>query len=256
MSTTQAIVVDTKPFETGLSRFKKEAESIIVKDQQDYIMACQLALDVRSYVKDVKSKMKPGIDSAKAHLDFLKNEMSKYVTPAEMIDQIVSQKAEAWKRAEREAAERERQREQQRVEAEARAKAEAERKEAERIAAEQRKAREAELAEMRKAGEIKAREAEKLRKEAEAQEQRARELAAQQEAEAAKNVPIVRVETAVPKVAGIKARVNWKYRIIDASKLPRQYLMPDDVKIGSFVRSNKQSGEVIPGVEAFSEDGI
>jgi uncharacterized protein YhaN len=253
---TQAIVVDTKPFESGLAKFKCEAEAIVVKNQTDYVVACQLALDVRAYVKDVKAKMKPGIDSAKSHLDFLKNEMAKYVTPAETIDQIVSKKAEDWKRAEREAAERERQREQQRVEAEARAKAEAERREAERVAKEQREAREKELEAQRKAGEIGKREQERLRKQAEEDERKAKELAAQQAAEAAKNVPVVKVKAAVPKVSGIKALVNWKFRIVDASKLPRQFLMPDEVAIGQEVRRLKKEGEVIPGVEAYSEDGI
>jgi hypothetical protein len=32
--------------------------------------------------------------------------------------------------------------------------------------------------------------------------------------------------------------------------------MPDEVAIGQFVREMKQAGEVIPGVEAYSEDGI
>lgn len=255
-ATTQIELLDTRPFETGLAKLKYDADAIVVRNQQDYITACQLALDVRAYVKDVKAKMKPGIDSAKSHLDFLKNEMTKYTAPAELIDSVVSKKAEEWKRAEREAAERERQRIQAQAEAEARAKAEAERREAERIAAEQRKAREKELEAARKAGEIKAKEAERLRKQAEEDERKARELAARQCEETAKAVPVVKVEAAVPKVAGIKARVNWKFRIVDETKIPRQYLTPDLTSIGYFVRETKKAGEVIPGVEAYSEDGI
>jgi len=256
MSTQQIVPVDTKPFESGLAKFREEANAIVVKDQQDYVVACQLALDVRAYVKDVKAKMKPGIDSATAHLNFLKNELAKYVTPAQQIDEIVSRKAEDWKRAEREAAERERQRIQAEAEAAARRRAEEERREAERIAAEQRKEREAELRRQREAGEIKAREAERLRKQAEEDERKARELAAKQAEETAKAVPVVTVAPAVPKVAGIKARVNWKFRIVDSSKLPRQFLKADEVAIGEYVRKEKRAGEVIPGVEAYSEDGI
>lgn len=64
------------------------------------------------------------------------------------------------------------------------------------------------------------------------------------------------VAPTIPKVAGIKARINWKFRIVDASKIPAAYLMPNEVKIGQFVRDSKRAGEVIPGVEAYSEDGI
>jgi len=259
MSTQQIVPVDTKPFEAGLAKFRQDAESITVKDQGDYVIACQLALDVRAYIKDVKAKMKPGIESAQAHLNFLKNEMSKYITPAEQIDQTISRKAEGWKRAEREAAERERQRIQAEAEAAARRKAEEERREAERIAAEQRKEREAELKHQREAGEIKAREAEKLRKQAEEDERKARELAAKQAAETEKAVPVVTVAPAVPKVAGIKARVNWKFRILDASKVKTEFTMPDEVKIGQIVRSMKDKAgaeALVGGIEVYTEDSI
>ena len=240
----------------GLSLFRWQAQAIVVSDQHGYITACQLALDVRAYMKDVKAKLGPGIDSAKQHLQRLQNDMNAYLAPAKEIDEIVSRKAEEWKRAEREAAFREQERIRLEAEAKQRQKAEEERREAERVAAEQRKAREAELEAQRKAGEIGKREEARLAKQAAEDEAKARELAAKQAAETAAAVPEIKVAPAVPKVAGIKARENWKFRITDASKLPRAYLMADEVAIGQFVRKTKKAGEVIPGVEAYSEDGI
>jgi hypothetical protein len=40
---------------------------------------------------------------------------------------------------------------------------------------------------------------------------------------------------------------------VDESKIPRQYLVPNDVSIGYFVRQTKKAGEVIPGIEAYLE---
>ena len=263
MNATQQQVTEIIPhgdviegIEGGLAKLKQHAQSIEVRDQSGYIAACQLALDARAYMKDVKAKLSPGIESAKGHLQKLQNHMKAYLAPAQEIDEIASRKAEDWKRAEREAAAREQERIRLENEAKARQRAEEERRVAELIAREQRIAREKELAEMRKAGEIKAREAERLRKQAEEQERKARELAARQAEESAKAVPEIRVQANVPKVAGIKARVNWKFRITDATRIPREFLVADEVKIGQFVREHKHAGEVIPGVEAYSEDSI
>lgn len=172
--------------------------------------------------------------------------MKAYTAPAEEINETISRKAEDWKRAEREAAWREQERIRLEAEAKQRQKAEEERREAERVAREQRIAREKELEAQRKSGEIKAREAERLKKQAAEDEAKARELAAKQAVETAAAVPEIRVAPAVPKVAGIKARVNYKFRIVDVTKLPGQYLMADEVKIGQFVRETKKVGEVIP----------
>jgi hypothetical protein len=211
MSTSGTEIVKAT-LDQGLSLFRAQAQAIVVKDQQGYVTACQLALDVRAYIKDVKSKLGPGIDSAKLHLQRLQNDMKAYTAPAEEINELVSRKAEDWKRAEREAAWREQE-------------------------AINRKARE----------------------EQERIDAKAREEARAKHAKIPMPTPPpppVTVVPSVPKVAGIKARVNWKFRIVDANKIPREYLMPDDVKIGQMVRATKVVGEVIPGVEAYSEDGI
>ena len=119
--------------------------------------------------------------------------------------------------------------------------------------------REKELEAQRKAGEINKREQARLAKIAAEEEAAAKKLAAEQAVQTAAAVPEIRVEPSVPKVAGIKARVNWKFRIVDANKIPHLFLMPDEVAIGQEVRRLKDKAkaeEVIPGIEVWSEDGI
>ena len=48
---------------------------------------------------------------------------------------------------------------------------------------------------------------------------------------------------------------NWKFRVADASKIPREYMMPDLVKIGGVVRATRGT-MLIPGIEAYPENTI
>lgn len=52
--------------------------------------------------------------------------------------------------------------------------------------------------------------------------------------------------------AGTSVRYNWKHRIIDADAIPREWLIPDEKRIGEYVRAMKDKSS-IPGVEAYSE---
>lgn len=63
------------------------------------------------------------------------------------------------------------------------------------------------------------------------------------------------VESSVPKVEGLTTRQNWKFRIVDATKIPREYLIPDETKIGQMVRTMKGDTS-IPGVEAYAETSL
>lgn len=253
MSTSVEVI---KSIETPLENLKARVEAIVVKDQAGYVSACELVKEGRSFIKDVGFKLDPGIESSKKHLEFLKGEKEKYVGPAKQIVAIAEQKAEAWKAEERRKAAAEEERINAQRRAEAARLAEEQRRKDEAAALELRKQREKEIEEARKAGEINRREAAKLAKQAEEERLVAQELARKQAAEAAAAVQDVKVKAAVPTVAGIRARVNWKFRITNASKIPAQFLMPDEVKIGQFVRNTKQAGEVIPGVEAYAEDSI
>lgn len=114
----------------------------------------------------------------------------------------------------------------------------------------------------RKAREVARAEEDRLRAIAEEERQRAVEAAkAEGNKKEAKTiaaqplaVPIVRVESAVPKVAGTTKRVVFSFQIIDANKVPRQFLCVDESAVRAFVNAKKEAGEVIPGVLVTREE--
>ena len=253
MSETRMAVIDTQQIEAGLASLKQTADSIVVQDAQTCLAAKIAQRDVRNYLKDVHLKLDPFVESAKRNLQSAKDELNKWLSPAEAIVSALAQKVKDFERREREAAEAETRRinEERRIAA---AKiAEENRKEQERIAAEQRKAREKELEEARKAGEINKREAEKLKKQAAEDEAREKARAAEEAKIAAANVQAVTVAPSIPTVAGVPSRRNYKARVIDANRVPDQFWLIDEQSLNAEARKAKKVGEIIPGVE-FYED--
>ena len=60
------------------------------------------------------------------------------------------------------------------------------------------------------------------------------------------------INVAASKRPGVAMRSIWKFRIVDAAKIPREYLVPDEVKIGAIVRAMKGEG-AIEGIEMYEE---
>jgi hypothetical protein len=50
-------------------------------------------------------------------------------------------------------------------------------------------------------------------------------------------------------------RKAWKHRIIDETKVPREYLMIDESKLGAMARATKGTVKV-DGVEFYADDVI
>ena len=70
------------------------------------------------------------------------------------------------------------------------------------------------------------------------------------------------VEVAAPtvqrerlKVQGIKTVTRWKYKIIDESLIPREYLMPNEKLLANTAVATKGATK-IPGVEFYSESTV
>lgn len=62
-------------------------------------------------------------------------------------------------------------------------------------------------------------------------------------------------ESQITKVKGMSTRKVWKFEITDVSKVPAEYLMVDERKVGEVVRIQK--GETtIPGIRVYSEDVV
>src|SRR5574337_31896 len=65
--------------------------------------------------------------------------------------------------------------------------------------------------------------------------------------------PPIEVKPNIPVVAGVRRNPpNWRFRVVDATKIPRKYLCPDEVAIGRMVRDLKDkaaAGRECPGIE-------
>lgn len=103
--------------------------------------------------------------------------------------------------------------------------------------------------------------AEQERLEAEARE-RAEKMKAEgkteeaiMEMESVPVVPLPSVQIEQPKVAGISRRQNWKARVIDPMKVPRQFLMVDEKALNAYAKATKGAVPV-DGVEFYPEDII
>lgn len=75
---------------------------------------------------------------------------------------------------------------------------------------------------------------------------------AQELVEAPVAAPVVTLPKATPAVSGISYRDVWKFRVVNAALVPREYLTVDETKIGGVVRAMKGT-VTIPGVEIYSE---
>lgn len=86
-------------------------------------------------------------------------------------------------------------------------------------------------------------------------EVRAEQALDRAEEKAAVHVPVPIVASAPAKVSGLSTREHWDFRITDPSKLPREYLIPNEAAIRSVVKGLKGQTN-IPGVEVFRDDVV
>ena len=241
-----------------LGQLREEAQALVVTDQNGYTQALTFVKSLRGYKKDVGFKLDPGIASAKNHVEFLREEKAKYIRPVDELDKLVSAKASVWREQERKAAEAEQVRineERRRIAA---AEAELQRKATEKEAARQQKERQKQIEQAQKSGELKKREAARLHKQVAEEAAWAKEQA-RKDAEVAAQVKEVKVAPSIPKMAGIKGRTNWRFRIINESLIPRKYMQPSEVAIGGMVRATKNKGKAeaeCPGIEVYSQDSV
>lgn len=90
--------------------------------------------------------------------------------------------------------------------------------------------------------------------EALARAERAAEFGDDKTAGAIMAAPVVvePIKVAPPVKTATVLQTRWKFRITDAAKIPREYLIPDETKIGGVIRATR-GAVTIPGVEAYSE---
>lgn len=248
-----------KELDANLSTLEQRANAIQVTNQAEYQAAAQFLVEIRSFKKRAGFFADPFIEAAKTALQSAKNGLSRWTDPAERAESIVKQKSEDFAKREREAAAAETRRVNEQRRKEAEEKAAADRKAAEEKAAADRKARDKEIAAAQKAGDIGKREAEKLKKETAAAAESQKQTAAWREAVALDTHQDVEVRAAIPKVAGIRRRVNQRFEVVDAAKIPRAHLTPNETSIGARVRELKDPDKAmaeIPGIRVWEEDSL
>lgn len=199
-------------------------------------------------LEELRLGMTRPIDAAKkAVMDFFRAPADRLERAKSQIKRAMISYDEAQRRIQEEAqrkVEEAARKERDRLAAEA---AEAQRKADEKAAEERRQAEAA-----RAAGDLAA--AAKHEQKAERVEERAAERIETLQTVAASVVaPVLERET--PKVKGVSGRRVWKFRIRDASKLPREYLLPDEKRIGAVVRAMKGDTR-IEGVEVWDESDL
>lgn len=259
MATEAVSKPETTKLETAIEQFRGEIKTLAIKTAGDYERAGQILVALKNYEKDVHTALDPFVEIPRRAYEAARQERQKWLNAAEELRGRVSAPMADFKRAERIAAEAEEKRINEERRREAERQAEADRKAAEAQAEADRKEKEKEIEAARKAGDLNKKQADKMKKDAAADAVIAKEAAAEQARLQTANVQTVTVKPAVPTVAGLRARVNWKFRITDASRLPRKYLIPNEVLIGRDVREwkDKEATEkAIPGVEVYTEDSI
>jgi len=212
----EAVVIEAVPSENILAQshgIVEGANAFAVVDSASYDRAAELMRMIKTGIDDVKQRLAPAKKQADAaHKAIVKLE-KEAIGPREAARTIYSQKRLAWQEKE----DRKRQEEEARLRA-----AELKRAEDERLA-------------------------EAARLEAEGRNE---------QAEAVIAAPIVPrpivLSTTVPKSDGVSVRTNWAFRIVDATLIPREWLIPDQGALGAHARSRREAAiGTVPGVEFY-----
>ena len=205
---------EAKELESQALSVPEQAKKITISDTASYELAGQIVLRVKDLRKKINDAFDPIIAKAFATHREAKAQKTKVEAPLIEAESFIKPQIARW----------EREQEQKRRDAEEKARREA-----------QEKAEQEQLA--------RAEEAEKRGDHEEA------EHIIQQPIQPA---PVV-IPTEVPKIKGISIRQNWKARVVDETKVPREYLSVDMVKLNGLARAMKDQAKV-SGVEFYSED--
>jgi flagellar biosynthesis GTPase FlhF len=270
MASTAITKPEVRKLETTIEKLRGEIKSLaVIKTAEEYTRAGTFKVAINNYEKDVHATLDPFVEIPRRAYEAARQERQKYLNMAEELKGALAGPMSDFKRQERLAAEAEERRINEERRKQAEEEAEKQRKEAAERAEAERKRQQKQIEEARKAGEIGKREADKLKKQAEEEAERAKEQAAQDAKLAAENVQEVKVLPSVPKVAGLRGRVNYYAAVVDADALLkawangrtdlRKFIYIDEKALNEEARKVKDSKklmEMIPGIRAYDEDSI
>lgn len=245
MSNEIAIPVEVKNEVAVADGLARRFTAITIQNQDQYDQAAIDLKSLKTRARELDERRKsltiPLDNAKKGIMDFFKGPIDALKSAAEHIEGAILkyQHQQEAKRIAEENRLRELQRQQ---EEKLRLEAEAKQKEAEKLA----RQAEAELAKGNQAkAEALAAKAEAASDIAEASEQTAGVLAS--------SMPTV--DSMVKKMAGVATRKVFSFEIIDANQIPREYLKPDETKIGQVVRVTKGTLQ-IPGVKIICRETV
>lgn len=219
----------------------------------------ELLRHIKSYQQALEAARKEAVKPLRTAVETINASVKPHMERATQAEAAIKRALSAWEQEqERKRREREAELRRQQEAEQARLRQEAERREAaERERA--RVAREKAEAAARAAEEAGRAEKAAAMREAARIKEEARIAAAEQEAEAkraaAAMMPAAVVVQDAPKAAGVSTRKTWKFRVDDVTKLPAQYLIADEKKIGKVVRALGGDTD-IPGITVWSEDVV
>ena len=202
--------------DTQIVAVQQNVTTLTITCVDEYCAAAEISKSITALRKEVEAAFNPIIEKAhQAHKQAIEQK-KKYLSPLEQHQRVVDQKLLAWNR------------EQERIR----------REQEEKLRQEERKRQEEQAL----------REAEELHRQGEL-------LAAEAVIEQAviAPAPVVALPKTVPKVEGFSSRAVWRWRVVNESLIPRQYLKIDEIKVSGVVRALKDKS-TIPGIEVFSED--
>lgn len=195
-----------------------QANSITVVDADEYEMACSFLSMISTRKKQVGETFDPIVQKAHAAWKESIAQREKFLRPLDQAEVDVKRKVTVWRLDE----ERKRREEEDRLAAEAK--------------------REAEDRAIAEAEALKANGEHELA-----------DMVLQEAAEAPP--PVVVAPSTVPKQDGIAKKTTWKFRIVNETLVPREYMSVDGVKIGAIVRTQKQLTK-IPGIQVYPEESV
>jgi seryl-tRNA synthetase len=203
----------------------EQARSIEITSNEDYTRAGELLLIIKDLRKQIDSTFDPIIKKQhEAHKEAVAQK-KKVDAPLVEAEGIIKPRIASWNA------------EQERI----------------------RREEEARLREIARKEEEERRLAEALAAEEEAKRNGASREEAAAEVETILNEPVyvapVIVPKSTPRVQGISTVTRWKFRVVNPTVVPREYLVVDEQKIGGVVRAMKDATN-IPGIEVYSEDSI
>jgi hypothetical protein len=230
--TEQAIVERTelavlKRLEDRALSYPAQAAVLAVFDAQSYLTAGDFLARIKELRREVDAHHQPIIDAAHRAHKAAVDAKRRLDSPLAQAEAIISQKRTVYRQEEMG----------RRLEEERRLQAEAKRK------ADEEARQRAEEAQIQAA----------IEAEDNGDAVAAREILAAPVIPGPVYVPLVILPKQAPKTEGLSLRKNWKFRISSPEKLPDEYWIPDEMKIGQVVRAMKDQAN-IPGVEVYCEE--